>query len=220
MGSTSAGPHATTSAMKVTIAAAPEHPAPLWWSAAHLAAAIPAELEPLIAGKADAVEVPRDRARELRRWCAALPGWDPAHAPLRFRGLDGRPPSPRGMAGGVAVLVRVSKDEHDALSALASARRQSVADVLRRGGLLEVKREDASVIAQADPGIHADAIRPDMVQTGDQLYADAAHALSGGPGERVVTKRQEWGLWGIELASGAVRWLADGARAWRRRARS
>ncbi|HLK38172.1 MAG TPA: hypothetical protein VKU41_15525, partial [Polyangiaceae bacterium] len=52
----------------------PGQPSESWWRAARDAKHPPAELRPLLTGKATTVEVAPKRARELRAWCATLAG--------------------------------------------------------------------------------------------------------------------------------------------------
>jgi hypothetical protein len=206
--------------MKVTIATVPEHPAEVWWSAARQAKDIPRELRPLVGGKSSTIEVSRDRARDLRAWCARLPGWDAERAALSFVGLVGRPPSPRRSAGGIRVTVRLSADERTALDALATARGQSLADVLRTSALIEAKREAARTEERADGTAPAEPIAVADLAIGDLVYPNAAHLPPRGRPERVLTLRQEHELWCIELANGPPLWIAAGAHVWRRQRRA
>lgn len=125
-----------------TIAILSENPSEAWWAAARQAKPAPRELRPLLAGKT-AIDVEPDRARELRAWCAALPGWDSEHPPLVFGGLVGRPITTVRNSGGTKVTVRLAPEEAALLQALADERRQSVAQVLRECALGEAKRETA-----------------------------------------------------------------------------
>src|SRR5215468_10844948 len=139
--------------MKVTIAIDPDHPSGSWWRAARDAKHPPAELRPLLTGKATTIEVAPKRAREIRAWCAALQGWDPEAPPLSFVGLIGRPPSPRrGAVGARSLHVRIAPYELALLEPLASARGQSLVDLLLTSAMVEARREEARGPEQGGDG--------------------------------------------------------------------
>lgn len=126
-----------------TIAILSENPSEAWWTAARNAKPAPRELRALLAGKSTAIDVEPDRARELRAWCAALPGWDSERPPLMFGGLVGRPITTVRNSGGTKVTVRLAPEEAAQLQALADERGQTVAQVLRECALAEAERESA-----------------------------------------------------------------------------
>jgi len=211
-----------TRSMNVTIAIAPEHPSEAWWSAARGAKGAPRELKRMIAGKVTAIEVSRERAREVRSWCATLPGWDADRAPLSFVGLVGRPPSPRRSAGGKRIVVWVSADEEAALDALRKKRGQkTLQDVLRTSALADAKREAARTSDGATPPTEgtAEPVAVEALAVDDHVYTDTAHRPPRGRPEKVLAIRREQELWCVELASGAPLWLAAGAEIWRRQRR-
>lgn len=129
--------------MTATIAILSENPSEAWWAAARSVKPAPRELRPLLAGKTTTIEVETERARELRAWCAALPGWDSDCAPLAFGGLVGRPITSVRNSAGTKVNVRLSPDEATAIQALADARGESLAQVLRSCALDTARRERA-----------------------------------------------------------------------------
>ncbi len=124
-----------------TIAILSENPSEAWWMAARNAKPVPRELRALLAGKSSAIDVEPDRARELRAWCAALPGWDSERPALVFGGLVGRPITTARRSAGTAVTVRLAPEEAALLQALAAERGQTVAQVLRESALTEARRE-------------------------------------------------------------------------------
>jgi hypothetical protein len=130
--------------MTATIAILSENPAATWWEAARTTKPAPRELRPLLTGKATAIDVEPARARELRAWCAALPGWDSDRAPLAFGGLVGRPITAARNASGIKVNVRLAPDEALLIQALADARGETLAQVLRDCALVEAKRDAAA----------------------------------------------------------------------------
>jgi len=206
--------------MNVTIAIDPDHPGESWWRAAQDAKRAPAELRPLLTGKAKTIEVAPKRAREIRAWCAALAGWDPEAAPLSFLGLVGRPPSPRrGAVGARSLHVRLAPYELALLDPLASARGQSLADLLLTSAVVEARREEARAAEDGDgEETRAEVIALDAIEIGDILYTDL-RGLPRGPAERVTAVQRERDLWRVELASGPPAWFGNGVRVWRKRKR-
>jgi len=205
--------------MKVTIAIDPDHPTGSWWRAAHDAKHPPAEMRPLLTGKATMIEVAPKRARELRAWCATLVGWDPEASPLSFVGLVGRPPSPRRSAGARSLHVRLAPYELALLEPLASAREQSLADLLLTSAVVEARREEARAAEDSDgEETRAEVVALDAIEVGDLLYTDL-RGLPRGPAERVTAVQREHNLWRVELASGPPAWFSNGARVWRKRKR-
>jgi hypothetical protein len=199
--------------MNVTIAILSDHPCEAWWTAARATKAAPRELAPLLRGKADSIEVPKERAHELRLWCSTIDGWDPEHPPLTF-GIRGRVPSQRGTVGGLRVSVRLAPDELAVLERLASAREQSVADLLRTSALVEAMREEARPEVEDDD--RAEAVAAEAIEVGDLVYTDVAHVPPRGRPERVMAVERIRELWRLDLASGAPLWLAAGTEVWRR----
>jgi len=205
--------------MKVTIAVDPDHPGGSWWRAARDAKHPPPELRPLLTGKATTIEVAPKRARELRAWCAAFEGWDPEAAPLSFVGLVGRPPSPRRSEGARSLHVRLAPYELTLLEPLASARDQSLADLLLTSAVVEARREEARATDDGDGDeTRAEVVALDAIEVGDLLYTDL-RCLPRGHAERVTAVQRQHNLWRVELASGPPAWFGTGARVWRKRKR-
>ncbi len=205
--------------MKVTIAVDPDHPSGSWWRAARDAKHQPPELRPLLTGKATTIEVAPKRARELRAWCAAFEGWDPEGAPLSFVGLVGRPPSPRRSAGAGRLHLRLAPYELALLEPLASARGQSLADLLLTSAMVEARREEARATDDGDGDeTRAEVVALDAIEVGDIIYTDLRR-LPRGHAERVTAVQRERDLWRVELASGSPAWFGAGARVWRKRKR-
>jgi hypothetical protein len=200
--------------MTATIAIDPDHPSESWWRAAHDAKRVPPELRPLLAGKAQMIEVAPKRAREIRAWCAALAGWDPNATPLAFVGLIGGPPSPRRGAGAHSLHVRLSPHEQAVLEPLAQARGQSLADLLITLAAVEAQREAART-AGDDDETRAEAVVIDEIEAGDFIYTDV-RCLPRGHAERVVVVHRERNLWRVDLASGPPAWFGTGAAVWRK----
>ena len=205
--------------MKVTIAVDPDHPGGSWWRAARDAKHPPPELRPLLTGKATTIEVAPKRARELRAWCAAFEGWDPEAAPLSFVGLVGRPPSPRRSEGARSLHVRLAPYELALLEPLASAREQSLADLLLTSAVVEARREETRATDDGDGDeTRAEVVALDAIEVGDLLYTDL-RCLPRGHAERVTAVQRQHNLWRVELASGPPAWFGTGARVWRKRKR-
>lgn len=205
--------------MNVTIAIDPDHPGESWWRVAREAKRAPAELRPLLTGKANAIEVAPKRAREIRAWCAALEGWDREAAPLSFIGLIGRPPSPRrGAVGARSLHVRIAPYELALLEPLASVRGQSLVDLLLTSAMVEARREEARATDDGDGDeARAEVVALDAIEVGDTIYTDLR--LPRGHAERVTAVQREHNLWRVELASGPPAWFGNGARVWRKRKR-
>jgi hypothetical protein len=206
--------------MNVTIAIDPDHPGESWWRVARDAKRAPPELRPLLTGKAKTIEVEPKRAREIRAWCAALEGWDPEATPLSFVGLIGRPPSPRrGAVGARSLHVRIAPYELALLEPLASAREQSLVDLLLTSAIVEARREEARAIDDSDGDeTRAEVVALDAIEVGDILYTDL-RCLPRGHAERVTAVQREHNIWRVELASGPPAWFGTGARVWRKRKR-
>jgi uncharacterized protein (DUF1778 family) len=203
--------------MKVTIAIDPGQPSESWWRAAHDAKHPPAELRLLLTGKATTIEVAPKRARELRAWCATLVGWDPAAPPLSFVGLVGRPPSPRRSVGARRLQVRLAPYEFALLDPLATARGQSLADLLLTSAVVEARREEARATDDGDE-TRAELVALDAIEVGDILYTDL-RCLPRGHAARVIMVQREHNLWRVELANAPPAWFGNGARVWRKRKR-
>lgn len=195
-----------------------EQPAREWWSAARRATDIPVELEPLLAGESEAIEISNERARDLRVWCTSLPGWDsdPDRCPISFDGLLGRRPTARRSTG-IRINVRLSVDEQEALVALGATRGQtSLADIMRSSALLDAKRESTRMIDGVDTAAATELVAVEMLVAGDLVYSDAANAPSLAGPVRVLALRQEHDICYLELA-GAPAWVVTGTRIRRHR---
>jgi len=206
-----------SSPMKVTIAIDQGHPSESWWRAVR-DAKHPPELRPLLTGKAATIEATPKRARELRAWCATLAGWDPAAPPLSFVGLIGRPPSPRRGAGARSLHVRIAPYELALLEPLASARGQSLADLLLTSAVVEARREEVRGTDDDGDEARAEVVALDAIEAGDLIYTDL-RCLPRGHAERVTVVQREHNLWRVEFESGPPAWFGHGARVWRKRKR-